>query len=262
MTDDPARSFVSSAATHPGAVRPRNQDACLDRPDLGLWVVADGAGGHREGEAASRAIVAALDAIPAGLNGAELLAQVRLRLAGVHSALRAEAARLGGDVAIASTVVALIARGGHFACLWAGDSRAYRAQGAALEALTRDHSVVQEMVDAGALAAEAAEAHPLANVITRAVGADADELALDKVTGRLLPGDRFLLCSDGVWKTLTPGDLLGLLDSDAGAQPVLSAALRRAARDNVTAVTVSFAMAEDAGAPPRASPVPEPPCIG
>lgn len=230
--------FRSSAATHPGARRPQNQDACLDRPDLGLWAVADGAGGHREGEAASRAVVAALDAIPPGLSGSELLAQVRLRLAGVHAALRAEAGRMGDGVVMASTVAALIARGEHFACLWAGDTRVYRLHGTILEPLTHDHSLVQELVDGGTLAPEAAEAHPQANVITRAIGADADEVLLDKVTGRLLPGDRFLLCSDGVWKTLAPDDLARLLANEDAARLATDAALAREANDNITAVAV------------------------
>jgi serine/threonine protein phosphatase PrpC len=242
--------FHSSAATHPGARRPQNQDACLDRPDLGLWAVADGAGGHREGEAASRAIVAALDAIPPGLSGSELLAQVRLRLAGVHAALRAEAARLGDGVVMASTVAALIARGEHFACLWAGDTRIYRLHGTAVEALTHDHSLVQELVDGGSLAPEAAEAHPQANVITRAIGADTEEVPLDKVTGRLLSGDRFLLCSDGVWKTLAPDALARLLAHEDAARLTMHEALARDASDNITAVAVCVDCGEAATALP------------
>ncbi|MCP6037273.1 hypothetical protein NL368_28440, partial [Klebsiella pneumoniae] len=77
--------------THPGAVRTRNEDNLVDRPDLGLWAVADGAGGHGAGDVASTAIADALSAIPPGLTAAEMLAQVRLRLAGVHAELQARA---------------------------------------------------------------------------------------------------------------------------------------------------------------------------
>lgn len=245
-----AGAFRSAAATHPGTRRKHNEDAWLNRPDLGLWAVADGAGGHHAGDVAARATIAALDAIPAGLSGAELLAQVRLRLAGVHTALRGEAAKLAEGTVMAATVVALIVRGDHFACLWAGDSRAYRVPGSQrasalgpgrgenLEQLTRDHSLVQEMVEAGALAAAEAQSHPQANIITRALGAGQEVLELDKVIGQMLPGDRFLLCSDGVCKTLDDAQLARLLAEGADAEQVLAAALAREASDNVTVVLV------------------------
>ena len=105
----------------------------------------------------------------------------------------AEAGRGGSS----PTLVLLLARGGHYACLWAGDSRAYRLRDGRLERLTRDHSLVQELVEQGVLDEEAAEQHPQANVITRAVGAHG-ELELDKVSARVAPGDVFL-CSDGVF---------------------------------------------------------------
>jgi protein phosphatase/serine/threonine-protein phosphatase Stp1 len=143
---------------------------------------------------------------------------------------------------IASTIVILLIRGGHFACLWAGDSRAYLLRGGVLQQVTRDHSLVQELVDAGAITAEQAEHHPQANVITRAVGSF-DELELDKVSGRLEPGDRFLLCSDGLCKTLDEAALTDILDGDGAAGPgveLIAAALERDVRDNVTAVVVDI----------------------
>ena len=161
--------FHSSAATDPGG-RAHNEDALLDRPDLGLWAVADGAGGHAHGAAASAAVVAALDSIPPGLTAAEMLAQVRLRLGSVHAALLAEAGARGEGCVMASTVVVLIARGTHFACLWAGDSRLYRLRDGTLDQLTRDHSLVQELVDEGRLTEAEADTHPQRNVITRAIG--------------------------------------------------------------------------------------------
>jgi protein phosphatase/serine/threonine-protein phosphatase Stp1 len=121
----------------------------------------------------------------------------------VHAALLAEAASRGPDVIIASTAVIVCARGAHFACLWAGDSRAYLLSGGTLSQITRDHSLVQELVDAGQIPADAAESHPHANIVTRAVGAgEAEEFALDKVTDELRPGERILLCSDGLSKSV------------------------------------------------------------
>jgi protein phosphatase/serine/threonine-protein phosphatase Stp1 len=233
--------FRSSAATDAGAVRTHNEDAFVNRPDLGLWAVADGAGGHEAGEVASRMIADALEAIPPGLPAGEMLAQIRLRITAIHAALREEAARRGPRAMIASTVVVLIARDGHFACLWAGDSRAYLLRGGQLSQMTRDHSLVQELVDSGAIPAEEAESHPRANVITRAVGADCDELELDKVTSLLVTGDRFLLCSDGLSKTVSEerlAELLGSMDAMPLADLLVSEALSLEASDNVTAVTV------------------------
>ena len=105
----------------------------------------------------------------------------------------------------------MLARNDHFACLWAGDSRAYLLRDGALQQISRDHSLVQELVDAGAIRPEEAEHHPRANVITRAVGADLEDFALDKVSGPHPAGDRFLLCSDGLSKSVPEGELAALL---------------------------------------------------
>lgn len=233
--------FRSDAVSHPGSVRSHNEDNYVDRPDIGLWAVADGAGGHEAGEVASAMIAEALSSIPAGLSAAELLAQVRLRISATHQALRDEAARRGPRATIASTLVVLLARDGHFACLWAGDSRIYLLRAGQLSQVTRDHSLVQELVDAGAISADEAEGHPRANVITRAVGADSDTVELEKISGRLMAGDRFLLCSDGLNKTLPDRDLEVLLAEDGAAQGLIDTALDRHATDNVTAITVDVA---------------------
>jgi serine/threonine-protein phosphatase Stp1 len=234
----PIRSW---AQTDVGAVRKHNEDNMLSRPDLGLWVVADGAGGHEAGEVASGMIVDALGRLPARLSASALLAEVRLTVSRVHEALREEAARRGGRSPIASTFVGLILRDGHFACLWAGDSRAYLLRGGVLQQISRDHSLVQELVDSGNLAPEEAESHPHANVITRAVGSDADTLDLDKVIGQAEPGDRFLLCSDGLSKTLSTAEIASLLAAPEGVPPpemLIAAALAYGVNDNVTAVVV------------------------
>ncbi len=240
--------FRSFAATDAGPRRRHNEDSYVDRPDLGLWAVADGAGGHQAGEVASGMIRTALEAIPEGLEANRLLAEVRGRLLGVHAALREEAKRRGPGALVASTVAVLLARGNHFAALWAGDSRIYLLRNGVLSQITRDHSLVQEMVDAGALAPEEAERHPHANVITRAVGAGDEALVLDKVTGTGMPGDRYLLCSDGLSKTLSEAEITTLLampNSEPPAQRLLAAALAREAGDNVTAVVMIWPAGHD-----------------
>jgi protein phosphatase/serine/threonine-protein phosphatase Stp1 len=234
----PVGRFRSAAASHEGTVRRRNEDAYVNRPDLGLWAVADGAGGHQAGDVAAHLVTDALCSVPSGLDAPQLLAEVRLRLADAHEALRAEAARRGPDAILATTIVVLLARDGHYACLWAGDSRAYLLRSGEFSQITHDHSLVQELLDTGAISPAEAEGHPRANVITRALGADG-ELALDKATDRLCPGDRFLLCSDGLSKTLADSTLAEFLGaSEEAADRLLSAALERQASDNVTVVTV------------------------
>lgn len=237
-----AGRFRSCAATHVGTVRARNEDRFVNRPDLGVWAVADGAGGHQAGDVAAQMVADALEAVPKGLAAAELIAEVRLRLAAAHEAIRAEAARRGAGAILATTVVALLAYRDHYAVLWAGDSRAYRLRDSTLEQVTHDHSLVQELVDAGAITAEAALLHPRANVITRAVGGDAATLTLDKASDRLRPGDRFLLCSDGVSKAVPEEDIPMLLagDSAGAAERMIAAALNRHCDDNVTAVTIEM----------------------
>lgn len=249
-----ALALRSVAVTHPGAVRTRNEDSIVDRPDLGLWAVADGAGGHGSGDVASQAVAAALECIPPGLSAAEMLAQVRLRIASVHADLRRQAEALGPDRIICTTLVLLLARGDHFACLWAGDSRAYLVRDGAFQQITRDHSYVQTLVDAGALAPEDADSHPQANVILRAVGAG-DSLELDKVSGRLHAGDRLLLCSDGLFKAVPETEIGGMLTRDADAAALIGTAVERGARDNVSAVVVEGAPAaeDDQTIPPSRS---------
>jgi protein phosphatase/serine/threonine-protein phosphatase Stp1 len=235
-------SFRSCAATHAGTANRLNEDAYVNRPDLGLWAVADGAGGHASGEIASAEVATILQSIDPGLSASEMLVEVRSRLEAAHARLHTEASRHGAGAMVATTVVVLMARDDHFACLWAGDSRAYLLRGQALTRITRDHSLVQALVENGSISEAEAARHPQANVITRAVGADIDMLELDKRTGQLQAGDRLLLCSDGLSKTL-PEDLLAELlsgDDETAAERLVTAALMAKVTDNVTVVTIDF----------------------
>ena len=236
--------FRSHAVTHPGTKRGHNEDMFVARPDLGLWAVADGAGGHNAGEIASGMIATTLETIPSTLNAEEMLSQVRLRVGATHAALQECAVRMAEGAMVASTVVVLIVRDGHFACLWAGDSRAYLLREGVLLRITRDHSLVQELVDAGELDETEAEGHPRANVITRAVGDLAQLLELDKVIGSVAAGDRFLLCSDGLSKVLDDAAIANLLHAgpaEHAAEQLLAEALARHTTDNVTVVVTEVA---------------------
>jgi serine/threonine-protein phosphatase Stp1 len=235
-------SFRSSAVTHAGNANRPNEDAYVNRPDLGIWAVADGAGGHESGEIASAKVAGALQDIAPGSSAGEMLLEVRSRLEAAHDHLNAEAARHGGDALIATTVVVVLARDDHFACLWAGDSRAYLLRGHVLTRITQDHSLVQALVETGEISEAEAARHPKANIITRAVGAGIEQLELDKRTGQLQAGDRLLLCTDGLSKSLSEELLAELLsgDGESAAGRLVTAALMAKVMDNVTAVTIDF----------------------
>lgn len=247
IDQDVARSgsFSSSAVSHAGTANRLNEDGFVNRPDLGLWAVADGAGGHESGEVASAEVVASLQGIDPGLSAAEMLVEVRARLEQVHAHLHETAASRGAEVVMATTVVVLLARDDHFACLWAGDSRAYLLRGHELTQITRDHSLVQALVESGTITESEAIGHPHANIITRAVGADSEALELEKRTGQLMAGDRLLLCTDGLCKTLPDDKLRDLLSTEAhaGAERLVAAALEARVSDNVTAITIDFSPA-------------------
>jgi serine/threonine protein phosphatase PrpC len=227
----------STVRTHVGHVRELNEDSCLARPDLGIWAVADGMGGHDRGERASALIVGELGRVRRPNDARELLRAVEEALASCNMTLL-ERAR-DGEVS-GSTVVALLVFDQNFAVIWAGDSRLYRLRDGHLAQLTRDHSYVQELVERGELAPEQARAHPLASRITRAIGADLP-LQLDVVDGRLEPDDVFLLCSDGLTGMIDDAAITAILteaEPHAAADRLIEAALAAGGHDNVSAIVV------------------------
>lgn len=238
-TDKSIYQWESTAVTHPGNVRKVNQDACLARPELGLWLVADGMGGHSAGELASQSIVYALEQAHFSTRLSDNVKLVEDNLQAINRHLLIESSRRGEDTVIGSTAVALIAYRDISVLLWAGDSRAYRVRDGELQQLTRDHSQVEEMVQRGLLLREDAENHPLANIVTRAVGAS-DTLYVELISDIIQEGDIFLLCSDGLNKELNDTEIAKVLTQDMPVAEVCNAliemTLSRGARDNVTAV--------------------------
>ena len=238
--------YLSSSATDVGNTRKLNEDAVLERPEIGLWAVADGMGGHDSGDLASQTVVESLFRIAPPLDPASLLRDVQWRIRVAHQALLREAARRGNNKTIGTTVVALLVSGREFNCVWAGDSRLYLLRDGELRQVTRDHSLVQEMVDAGQLDAEMAESHPHANVITRAVGA-AEDLTLERRNDSLQLGDRLMLCSDGLSRYVSHdeiADKLGHDDIGEAASALVRAALEHDARDNVSVIVVACEQAD------------------
>jgi len=232
--------LVSGAATHVGCVRKLNEDSYLDRADLGLWAVADGMGGHDAGDHASQLTIAGLDRIQPPASAPAFLSGVKMALRSANEDLRREAAERGPGHIIASTVVALLTYGQHFACVWAGDSRLYRLRDETLAQISHDHSHVQEMVDRQLLTPQEARNHPYSNVVTRAVGA-ADELVLESRHDRLRSGDLFLLCSDGLTKEVEDDEIRAILMRESlfdAPYALIESAVTHGASDNVTVVAV------------------------
>jgi serine/threonine protein phosphatase PrpC len=208
------------------------------RTDRGLWAVADGMGGHDAGDVASAKVTEALLRLPIVYGLDELVESAIVALKRVNHELIALAASDDVQRTIGSTVVGLAVADGQFRCFWAGDSRAYRIRDEQIDQLTRDHSLVQDLVDAGMLTPQEAENHPNASVITRAVGV-IEELKIDTVSGDVRSGDQFLLASDGLTRVVDDRELAAELTSRPPAEAVerlIDTVLSRGAPDNVSII--------------------------
>ncbi|MCU1718984.1 PP2C family protein-serine/threonine phosphatase [Pseudomonas sp. 5P_3.1_Bac2] len=236
-----AQLWRSAARTETGKVRRRNEDAVLALPERGLWAVADGMGGHQNGALASRLIIEQL-AEPLDGDLAQRLAEVRKRLHELNRLLRHELTVSADhpDPVIGSTVVALLIEANRAACIWAGDSRCYLWRGRRLYQLSRDHSLLQQLIDQDQLSPSEAARHPAAHALTQAIGAS-DQLKLEILELDLLPGDAFLLCSDGLYQSLSADELsaaLNLPSPQLSLNRLVEHALAGPARDNLSAVVV------------------------
>lgn len=232
--------WICSSATHVGTVRTVNEDAVLERPEIGLWAVGDGMGGHDAGNVASRMIVETLGDLqkPEGLND-YVTSVENCILAANQRLLEYSEIVLDGRI-VGSTFVGLMIYGQVGVCLWMGDSRLYRYRGQEFIQISRDHSQVSELLQAGAISEEEAVNHPESNVITRAVGT-CDEPYLDLDVFDVHIGDTFLLCSDGLYNAVDKATIVGHLsgnDIAAMAQDLVDSALEHGASDNVSVVVI------------------------
>jgi len=231
--------WTSSACSDAGRVREINEDACLDEAQLGRWAVADGMGGHAVGDLASRLVIDALKRLGPPVSMKAFIADARAHLQVANRQLRQEAARRQVQ-RIGSTVVALLACDRFCGYVWAGDSRLYLVRDGQLRQLTRDHSQVEALKSLGVITDEEARHHPAQHMITRAVGAT-DLLELDDDAIEVADGDIFLLCSDGLSNEIGDDDMLAVLSAEGhgnASAELVSLALERGGRDNITAVVV------------------------
>jgi serine/threonine protein phosphatase Stp1 len=226
------------AISDPGSVREVNEDSFIAKPDSGVWAVADGMGGHESGDWASAQVIAAIETCAVESDFSCLVENcansIHRANATVVNAAGAKGIRMG------STVAALVISGRQFGAVWAGDSRVYLLRNRILHQLTRDHTQVQEMVDRGLISPESARDHPMAHILTRAVGA-APELEVDAIADVIIPGDIFLVCTDGLYGTLSDDELSYALAHEPlenVTQHLLDRCLERGANDNVTVIVV------------------------
>lgn len=231
--------WFSCAATELGHVRKVNEDSYLDAREQALWVVADGMGGHSRGDRASQCVIENMYGFEAAGTAEDSLNDLLTRLAAANTACR----KASGGQVMGSTVAVLYLHDDTAYVLWAGDSRIYRIRQGAFSQLTDDHSLVQELHRLGELTAEEAESHPSSNVITRAIGV-ADQIDIQVREVDLQDGDRFLICSDGLFKDVKPTEVETNLAAPAPRQALdklVALALRRGGTDNVTGIVVQVA---------------------
>ena len=243
----------STGLSHPGRKRRRNEDAWVCAPPL--FAVADGMGGARGGEIASRVAATALGESVDGNGEQRVTALIQEANRQVYDRARedSDASGMGTTITVALFENGLVSIG------HVGDSRAYLIRDRALDQLTEDHSLVAELVRTGRLSPEEAETHPQRSVITRALGTDPD-VDVDSFSVEAKPGDLFLICSDGLTSMVDDETILQVVeneraDFEAVAKELVGAANRSGGEDNIT--VVFFEVVEDgAQAPSETKPMP------
>lgn len=235
------QSLGFAAQSVAGRVRGHNEDAVLCLPELGLWAVADGMGGHECGEVASALALDTLRQCVVAGSGLES------SILAAHQAILAAVQEEGGR-RMGSTVVAVRFVDADYEVAWIGDSRAYRISLDGIERLTRDHSWVQAMIDAGELSLDEARQHPRRNIVTQCLGQGEQELEVGRVQGSLAPGELLLLCSDGLTGELTDEQIqevcAGAATLDELVEELIGLANRLGGKDNISCIVLGRSMAE------------------
>ena len=225
--------------SHPGLQRPLNEDTYYGDAPLGLWLVADGMGGHGCGEIASA--LARETIVRQVRSGATLEAAIRQADADILAASRQRKAHV---LPMGTTVVCARITGERFELAWVGDSRAYLWQAGRLTQLSQDHSYVQELIAKGAITADQARVHPHRNVVNQALGVtDASHLNVATFSAPWKAGMQLLLCSDGLSEELSHAQIAVTLSAqDCCAQEsvdtLVAAALEAGGSDNITAILI------------------------
>lgn len=230
-------------ASQPGRERPGNQDAFGLDSATGLYVLSDGMGGHAAGDRASReAVRLVLEGRRPGTRAASDLLRLRQQVLLAHEGVAALAESLGHQGNMGATLVTLWLRPARYLVASVGDSRAYLWRDGRLSQVNEDHTLVQGYVRSGLLSPAEAARHPQRNVLTQALGVG--EISQDLFEGRALPGDRFLLTSDGVHGVLGHEMMKRMLKDIEGprdlVEQLLKEVLSRGGEDDATALAVSI----------------------
>ncbi|MBU2569474.1 MAG: protein phosphatase 2C domain-containing protein [Gammaproteobacteria bacterium] len=231
-------SIQFSCFTHPGKVRSNNEDSFLVLPEMGIWAVADGMGGHNCGEVASAVGLMTLHRELA--SGAKLIEAIQR----AHLEIKEQAFKDAEAQGMGMTLVAVQIEEGRYQIAWVGDSRAYLWRNNGLRQLTKDHSYVQMLMDQGLIDEESAKTHPYKNVITQAIGSsDQEVVQVDVVEEKREKKDIVLLCSDGLTGQVPDSTIATILAGDGSldnkAEQLLAEALANAADDNITLILLA-----------------------
>jgi protein phosphatase len=250
--------FAFGERTDVGRGRPENEDSHLVDAEDGLYAVADGMGGHRAGEVAS---ATAIDALKTAYLGGQRLDQA---VGAANAAVFARAAEDAALRGMGTTLTAIALHDSTAELGHVGDSRAYLMRDGAVTQVTEDHSLVEQLVREGRLTPEEAQHHPQRAIITRALGVDAD-VQVDTYRLDLKPGDRLLICSDGLTNMLSDDTIAQTLrrhaDPQQAADTLVDMANQAGGDDNITVVLVDALSdgGEGATAAPQVEETPEPP---
>ncbi len=257
MSSTKATTFAWAVSSDPGLRRTSNEDSYCTRPEIGLYMVADGMGGHVAGEVASRVAVEAIEAFIEETAGADknrtwpfpFEPTLSLEANRLKAAFRLANRRIASAIAdsedlrgMATTASALLAAPTHACVAHVGDSRVYVLRDTALSQITNDHSWVEEQVRAGTLTPSAAKQHPWRNVVTRALsGGEDPEVDVTEIDPR--PGERYLLCSDGLFAVVGDDTIAGILGDrslslEEVCRQLIDAANAAGGPDNITTLVL------------------------
>lgn len=231
----------AAGLTDVGLVRKANEDSILMMTEQNFWLVADGMGGHANGALASQTAVSGFKALQLSDDFEQAITEIADRMHAVNSRLshmnnEAEEGQMG------TTAISLLIRDDKFAVIWVGDSRAYIFRRGGLFQISVDHTHVQDLVDEGILNPDEAKDHPMGHVLTRALGVQ-ESVQVDVVQDMIEPGDRIVLCSDGLTGPVTDNTIRQIVEqgsTDAAVKDLIAAAFDGGAADNVSVIVVAI----------------------
>ncbi len=241
-SNPPDFDIVSHGVTNTGHVRTKNEDSILLMEDEGIWLVADGMGGHHAGDFASQTITRNLGLYQQQETLEDSILLLEENILNSNAIIREKSSKLGRNATIGSTVVCIYVWRNFLFVFWAGDSRLYRYRKKRLERLTDDHSYVEELVRMGKIEAKDAESHPAANVVLKAVGID-DDLCMDFDYFEISDKDILVICSDGLYKDLDEKKISSIIDDNMDdmaslSQTLLTNSLDAGGTDNTSIITL------------------------